>query len=355
MDNLEPTINLLNFDRPSLRTYFIALGEKPFHADQIIQWIHQYGHQTFDQMTNLSKKLREYLIQHAEVKPPQLVQEQISQDGTRKWLLQLEDGQQIETVYIPEKSRGTLCISSQAGCALKCAFCATGQLGCKRNLTVAEIIGQLWFAVRRLSAEQPDRERIITNVVLMGMGEPLLNFDNVIKATQLMMDTFAYGFSKYRVTLSTVGIVPAIDQLSKISDISLAVSLHAPTDEIRDQLIPINRQYPLHALMAACRRYFETDKRRKVTFEYVMLKGINDSPAQAKALVKLLQGIPSKVNLLLFNPVSGVHYEPSTDEAVDAFWAVLTKAGLQTQLRRRRGNDIAAACGQLAGSVSTNK
>ncbi|OGT06017.1 MAG: 23S rRNA (adenine(2503)-C(2))-methyltransferase [Gammaproteobacteria bacterium GWF2_41_13] len=351
MDNLESKINLLNFDRPSLRAYFTELGEKPFHADQIIQWIHQQGHQTFDQMTNLSKKLRDYLIAHAEAKPPQLVQEQISQDETRKWLLELDDKERIETVYIPEKNRGTLCISSQAGCALKCAFCATGQLGCKRNLTVAEIIGQVWFAVRRLSAEQPDRERIITNVVLMGMGEPLLNFDNVIKATGLMMDTFAYGFSKYRVTLSTVGIVPAIDQLSKISDISLAVSLHAPTDEIRHQIIPVNRRYPLSSLMAACRRYFQADKRRKITFEYVMLKGVNDSPSHAKALVKLLEGIPSKVNLLLFNPVSGVDYQPATDEAVDAFWAILTKAGLQTQLRRRRGSDIAAACGQLANRI----
>lgn len=347
---MEPQkINLLDFDRPSLREYFQSLNEKPFHADQVIQWIHQEGITDFQQMTNLSKTLRAYLAKSAEVAPLQPIQHYLSQDGTHKWLFQLSDHKAIETVFIPEEGRGTLCISSQVGCPLGCTFCATGQMGYKRNLTPAEIIGQVWSVIRYLSQSGGRHDHRVTNIVLMGMGEPLLNVDAVLKATRLMTDDLAYGLSKHRVTLSTVGIVPEIKRLSQDSDIALAVSLHAPNDTLRHQLIPISRQYPLKDLIAACKDYFKNDPRRKVTFEYVMLRGVNDRVEQAKELVKLLQGMPCKVNLLLFNSVPFLPYEPSLQEDIEVFQHILVNAGINTRTRRRRGGDIQAACGQLAG------
>ncbi|MGD9152064.1 MAG: 23S rRNA (adenine(2503)-C(2))-methyltransferase RlmN [Gammaproteobacteria bacterium] len=340
VNNYNTKTNLLNFDRTKMREYFAALGEKPFRADQIIKWIHKHGLQNFDQMTNLSKKLRAYLNEHATILPPKIIKQQTSTDGTVKWLLELEDKNHIEMVFIPEKTRGTLCISSQVGCPLKCTFCFTGKLGFKRNLTTAEIIGQVWLAAREFN---------LTNVVLMGMGEPLLNFDNVITATNLIMDDLAYGLSKYRVTLSTAGIAPAIEKLSKTSDIALAVSLHAPNDKLRDQLVPINKKYPLKELIRVCKNYFPTQSRRKISFEYILIKNINDSPEHAKQLVKLLQGVPAKVNLIPCNSKPGSDYQCSAIEDCEIFRNILIKAGIQTIIRKTRGSDIDAACGQLAG------
>lgn len=347
--------NLLNFNRPMLREYFTQLGEKPFHADQVIQWIHQYGYQDFSRMLNLSKKLREYLQEHAEIVAPKIARQLVSVDGTIKWALELSDGNLIEMVFIPEDDRGTLCISSQVGCPLACSFCATGKLGFKRNLTLAEIIGQVWVAVRQLSTKNGMHDRHVTNIVLMGMGEPLLNFDNVVAATELMMDDLSYSFSKYRVTLSTVGIVPQIYKLAEVSEISLAVSLHAPNDELRSQLMPINKQYPLKDLIEACKHFFGDGSRRKVSFEYVMLRGINDQPEHAKQLIKLLEGLPCKVNLIPFNAVGRdnprVVPTCSTPEVILDFRNRLTRAGINTITRKTRGADIQAACGQLAGIV----
>ena len=332
--------NLLNFDRAQMREYFAALGEKPFRADQILKWIHKHGLLSFDQMTNLSKKLRAYLNEHAIILPPKIIKKQISKDKTVKWLLELKDKNHIEMVFIPEKARGTLCISSQVGCPLKCKFCFTGKLGFKRNLTTAEIIGQVWLAAKEFK---------LTNVVLMGMGEPLLNFDNVIIATNLIMDDLTYGLSKYRVTLSTAGIVPEIEKLSKVSDIALAVSLHAPNDKLRDQLVPINKKYPLKKLMHSCKNYFPQKSRRKISFEYILIKNINDKPEHAKQLVKLLQGVPAKVNLIPCNTKPDSDYQCSTIEACEIFRDILIKAGTHTIIRKTRGDDIDAACGQLAG------
>ena len=342
-------INLLNFDRPSLRNYFKSLGEKPFHADQIIQWIHQYGHSDFSQMTNISLSLRQHLSEYATIQLPKITRHQVSSDGTQKWLLELSDNNHIEMVYIPEEGRGTLCVSSQVGCALACQFCATGCLGYTRNLTTAEIIGQVWLAVRELSEENGRHDSHVTNIVLMGMGEPLLNLGNVIPALNLMMDDLAYGRSKYRVTVSTAGIVPAMDELAKQSHVSLAVSLHASNDEIRSQLMPINKKYPLSELILACKRFFPENSRQKISFEYIMIDGVNDSLTHARELVKLLEGLPCKINLIPCNSIPTLSYKSSSPETIEAFRHILRKAGFNIITRKRRGVDIDAACGQLVG------
>jgi 23S rRNA (adenine2503-C2)-methyltransferase len=343
--------NLLGLNRADMQAFFTGMGEKAFRADQVMQWIHRYAVYDFADMTNLSKSLRSKLAEVAEVRLPEVVVDQTSGDGTRKWLLQLESGNCIETVFIPESNRGTLCVSSQIGCALDCRFCSTGKQGFNRNLTTAEIISQLHVADHALG-KTPGGDRVITNVVLMGMGEPLLNFDNVVRAIDIMMDDYAYGLSKRRVTLSTAGVVPALDRLRETSDVSLAVSLHAPDDALRDELVPLNRKYPIKELMAACRRFIEGKNRFHITWEYVMLDGINDSDAHARALVKLLRGIPSKVNLIPFNPFPQSQYRRSPQQRIDRFRDILVQNGLVTITRRTRGDDIDAACGQLAGRVN---
>jgi 23S rRNA (adenine2503-C2)-methyltransferase len=343
-------IDLLNLDRQSLESYFAGLGEKPFRATQVLQWVHQRGVDDFEAMSNLSKALRLRLKESAEIRLPELVMEQGSRDGTRKWLLRLDSGNCIETVFIPEVDRGTLCVSSQVGCSLNCSFCSTARQGFNRNLSAAEIIGQLLVAYRALG-DTPKGERRISNVVLMGMGEPLLNFDNVVTAINVMTDDFAYGLSKRRVTLSTAGVVPMIDRLREANHVGLAVSLHAPDDALRNELVPLNRKYPIAELMAACRRYVEGVPHRKVTFEYVMLDGVNDSPAHARALVRLLEGVPAKVNLIPFNPFPNTGYLCSRPEVIDEFRSIITRAGLVTVTRKTRGDDIDAACGQLVGRV----
>ncbi|MBU0745131.1 MAG: 23S rRNA (adenine(2503)-C(2))-methyltransferase RlmN [Gammaproteobacteria bacterium] len=340
--------NLLNFTCSDLEKFFLDMGEKKYRAPQVIKWIHQIGVTDFALMTNLSLTLRDYLSQHSEVKAPELIKELIAEDGTCKWLMQLEDGHSIETVYIPEGSRGTLCISSQVGCPLGCSFCATGMMGFTRDLTVAEIIGQLWLAVRKLSPDNTTRTHVITNVVFMGMGEPLLNYTNVLKSTELMLDDNAYGLSKYKVTVSTCGLVPEMLLLRDQSEVALAVSLHAPNDELRSSLMPINKKYPLKELIAACNNYFK-DGKRQVTIEYIMLSGVNDKIEHAKQLVKLLSHGRYKVNLIPGNIVTHTDLEPSSQDNIDLFRQVLLDAGINTITRKSRGGDIAAACGQLAG------
>ncbi len=347
---LEPvntkTINLLDFDRKGLEAFFVEIGEKPFRATQLLKWIYQEDIDDFDLMTNLSKSLRAYLHEHCTIATPEIVVEQIATDGTRKWVLQTACGNRVETVFIPEEGRGTLCVSSQVGCALACSFCSTAQQGFNRNLTTAEIIGQLYVAQKRLGAEKR-----ITNVVMMGMGEPLLNFDNVIAAMNLMMDDFVYGLSKRRVTISTSGVVPAMYRLTEVCDVSLAVSLHAVTDELRDELVPINKKYPLQELLAACRDNAKIAPRRKITFEYVMLDGVNDSIQDARGLIKLLKTVPSKLNLIPFNPFPNSPYRCSSSATIERFRVLLNDAGIVTTVRRTRGDDIDAACGQLVGKV----
>jgi 23S rRNA (adenine2503-C2)-methyltransferase len=341
--------NLLEFDRKTLQDFFDRQGEKPYRSTQVLQWIHQYGILDFEEMTNLSKTCRAHLVEQAEIKLPEISTEQISRDGTHKWLLKLHDGNCIETVFIPEDDRGTLCVSSQVGCALNCSFCSTGAMGFSRNLSVAEIIGQVWVAVRQLSHNHKLHDRQITNVVMMGMGEPLLNYDNVLKAMNIMMDDYAYGLSKYRVTLSTSGLVPIMNQLATDSDCALAVSLHAANDELRNTLVPINKKYPLSELMAACKNFFSEHKRRKVTFEYTMLRGVNDTPKDAHQLAHLLADLPCKLNLIPFNPFPNTQYTCSKQEVMLAFRDILMKAGINTTIRKTRGHDIDAACGQLVG------
>lgn len=346
----ETRVNLLNFDHKALQDYFASLGEKPFRATQMLKWIYQFGESDFDQMSNLSKSLRETLKQQAEIRGPEILKQQISDDGTIKWLLSLESGNAIETVFIPEDNRGTLCVSSQIGCALECSFCSTAQQGFNRNLSVAEIIGQVWVANKTMQC-MPRNNRVISNVVLMGMGEPLLNFDNVVSAMSLMMEDNAYGLSKRRVTISTSGVVPALQRLKAVSDVALAVSLHAPNDELRNQLVPLNKKYPIKALLEACRMYIQGEHKRKVTFEYVMLDGINDRPEHARQLAALLKGIPAKVNLIPFNTFPESEYQTSPPQVVEQFRHILMQAGLITITRKTRGDDIDAACGQLAGKV----
>lgn len=344
------TVNLLDLDAGKLAGFFSEIGEKPFRARQLMRWMHHFGEGNFSNMSDLAKNLREKLKETAEIRPPGLLRELDASDGTKKWLLSVGEGNAVETVFIPETGRGTLCISSQAGCALECSFCSTGRQGFNRNLSVAEIIGQLWWANRALGRE-PGGERIISNVVMMGMGEPLLNFENVVTALNLMLDDHAYGLSRRRVTVSTSGVIPAMDRLGERCPVALAVSLHAPNDALRDELVPLNRKYPLADLMAACRRYIEHAPRDFVTFEYVMIDGINDTVSHAKELVKLVKDVPSKFNLIPFNPFPGSGYGRSSDAAIEAFKAVLMESGLIVTTRRTRGDDIDAACGQLAGKV----
>ncbi len=341
---------MLDFDAPGLADWFAEMGEKPFRARQVLRWMHRSGASDFDAMTDLAKSLREKLRSRAEIRPPVLRSDRLSEDGTRKFLFDVGNGNAVETVFIPEEDRGTLCISTQAGCALECAFCATGRQGFHRNLTAAEIIGQLWQAHRALGASA-DGERVISNVVLMGMGEPLANFEHSVTALRLMLDDNAYGLSRRRVTVSTVGLVPAIDRLREECPVALAVSLHAPSDALRDQLLPINRKYPLAELMAACHRYLERAPRDFITFEYIMLDGINDSEAQARELLALTSGLPCKFNLIPFNPFPGVPFRRSRPERLRRFSEVLMNAGVVTTTRKTRGEDINAACGQLAGQV----
>ncbi|MCL2830635.1 MAG: 23S rRNA (adenine(2503)-C(2))-methyltransferase RlmN [Betaproteobacteria bacterium] len=352
--------NLLDFDSIGLHAWFAAQGEKPFRARQVLRWIHRYGESNFTAMTDLAKSLREKLLSSAAVVPPRLISDRYSEDGTRKFLLDVGGGNAVETVFIPEEGRGTLCVSTQAGCALECSFCATGKQGFSRNLGIAEIVGQLWLAERALKApaveagcaggKEPDRA--ISNVVLMGMGEPLANFDNSVAAVRLMLDDNAYGLSRRRVTISTSGLVPAIDRLREECPVALAVSLHAPNDALRDELVPINRKYPLAALLAACNRYLEKAPRDFVTFEYVMIDGVNDSDAHARQLLAIAKEVSCKFNLIPFNPFHGSKYRRSRSERVVRFAEILLSGGVVTTTRKTRGDDIAAACGQLAGQVS---
>lgn len=345
-------VNLLGLDRQGLEAFFTEMGEKAFRASQVLKWIHQFGVEDFEQMTNMSKALRQRLSESAEIRAPEVVLDQGSSDGTHKWVLRLDGGNNIETVFIPDGERGTLCVSSQVGCALECSFCSTGQQGFNRNLSSAEIVGQLRAAYQYFGATHRN-ERIITNVVLMGMGEPLLNFDNVVAAMNVMTDDDAYGLSKRRVTLSTSGVVPAMDRLAEVSDVSLAVSLHAPNDELRNELVPLNKKYPISELMAACKRYaFAGSGKRKITFEYVMLEGVNDTPEHARQLIRILKGVPAKVNLIPFNPFPRSQYRRSSEAAITRFWEILMAAGITTVTRRTRGDDIDAACGQLVGKVT---
>ena len=344
------TPNLFDHDRDDLERLFVAMGERRFRATQLLKWLYHEGVTDFAAMSNLSKALRARLAIDTRLSLPQIVSRQQSADGTIKWLLRLAGGNCIETVFIPEPGRGTLCVSSQVGCILDCTFCATAQQGFNRNLSVAEIIGQLWLANRALGDDENGR-RQITNVVLMGMGEPLYNFRNVVKAMRLMQDDFAFGLSKRRVTLSTSGVVPALYKLAEVSDVSLAVSLHAPTDALRDQLVPLNRRYPINELLAACRHYIRGKQPRRITWEYVMLDGVNDSPEHARRLADLLGDLPSKVNLIPFNPFPGSRYRCSPAPIIDRFRQLLLARGLVTVTRKTRGQDIAAACGQLAGQV----
>ena len=340
--------NLLDFDLAGLQAFFAGLGEKPFRATQLLKWIYQEGETDFAAMTNLSKALRARLAEECEIRGPEVAQDQQSSDGSRKWLFRLADGNCIETVFIPEKDRGTLCVSSQVGCALNCSFCSTAQQGFNRNLSTAEIIGQVWLA-NRLLVPHYGGERAVTNVVMMGMGEPLLNLEAVIPAMRIMLDDNAYGLSKRRVTLSTSGVLPGLEQLSAQCDVALAVSLHAPNDELRNELVPLNRKYPIRDLLEACWRYVDREGRRRVTFEYVLLDGVNDSDAHARELVKLLRHKPAKVNLIPFNPFPRTRYKRSSEARIDRFFEILAQANITTITRRTRGDDIAAACGQLAG------
>lgn len=348
--DLNKQINLLDLDRQSMEAYFTNMGEKPFRAGQVLKWIYQYGITDFSEMTTLSKSLRKKLSNIAIIELPEIISDQISKDGTRKWLLKLDTKNSIETVYIPEKDRGTLCVSSQVGCAIDCTFCSTGKQGFNRNLSCGEIIGQLLIANRSLGVYE-HKNRTISNIVMMGMGEPMLNYDNVISAMSLMTEDNAFGLSRKRVTLSTSGLVPAIDKLAKSSNVSLAISLHAANDELRNKLVPINKSYPLAELMAACKRYAKTQSGGTITFEYVMLDGVNDSEAEARMLVKLMNGIPAKVNLIPFNPFPGTDYKCSNTVTINKFRDILIKGGLFTITRKTRGEDIDAACGQLVGKV----
>jgi len=344
-------VNLLSLTRQDMEAFFAEMGEKAFRASQVMKWIYQFGVDDYDQMTNLSKALRERLKEVAEIRLPEVVQDMPSRDGTRKWLLKVDETNHIEMVYIPDKERTTLCVSSQVGCTLACSFCSTARQGFNRNLSTAEIVGQVALATRIIGLPENKGERVITNVVMMGMGEPLMNLDSVVKAMELMKDDLAFGISKRRVTLSTAGVVPGLDELRERSDVSLAVSLHAPNDELRDQLVPVNKKYPIKELLAACKRYVEGKPHNRVTFEYVMLAGINDTPEHARQLVKILRGVPSKVNLIPFNPFPGSPYECSSLEVINAFRDIIMEAGIITVTRKTRGDDIAAACGQLAGKV----
>lgn len=342
--------NLVGLDRAGLEAFFAGLGEKPYRARQLLQWIHQRGVTDFALMSDLSRALRERLQALAEITPPRVIREQISDDGTVKWLLSERGGSAIETVFIPEETRGTLCISSQVGCMLNCTFCSTATQGFKRNLDAAEIIGQVWFAVQSLASDRLG-QRCVTNIVFMGMGEPLLNLGAVKPTLSLLRDDLAYGVAARRVTISTAGVVPGIEDLSSGEEFALAVSLHAPDDELRSRLVPLNRKYPLKELMAACHRYVRARARRSITFEYTMIDGVNDEYRHARGLVRLLNSLPCKINLIPFNPFPGTPFRPSTAAAIYEFQAVTRAAGIITTVRKTRGDDIDAACGQLVGKL----
>jgi 23S rRNA (adenine2503-C2)-methyltransferase len=350
------SVNLLNFDKQQLTDYFESIGEKPFRAKQLMRWMHQFGVVDFEQMTDIAKPLREKLARETSITPPSVQIEQISNDGTRKWLVDTGAGNGVETVFIPEDARGTLCISSQVGCALECTFCSTGRQGFNRNLNVSEIIGQLWLANQSLRKDADygllaKDDRIISNVVMMGMGEPLANYTNVVTALHIMLDDTAYGLSRRRVTVSTSGMVPAMDKLREDCPVALAVSLHAPNDGLRDEIVPINKKYPIARLMEACQRYLEKAPRDFVTFEYVMLDGVNDTLTHAKQLLEIVKDVPCKFNLIPFNPFPESGYGTSTPDNIRRFRDVLMQAGHVVTTRKTRGDDIDAACGQLAGKV----
>ncbi|PVZ85438.1 bifunctional tRNA (adenosine(37)-C2)-methyltransferase TrmG/ribosomal RNA large subunit methyltransferase RlmN [Serratia sp. S1B] len=345
-------INLLDLNRQQLREFFINMGEKPFRADQVMKWMYHYCSDDFEQMTDINKVLRNKLQSVAEIRAPEVAVEQRSADGTIKWALKVGD-QQVETVYIPEADRATLCVSSQVGCALECKFCSTAQQGFNRNLRVSEIIGQVWRAAKIIGAQKVTGQRPITNVVMMGMGEPLLNLNNVVPAMEIMLDDFGFGLSKRRVTLSTSGVVPALDKLGDMIDVALAISLHAPNDTIRDEIVPINRKYNIDAFLAAVRRYLAKSNANqgRVTVEYVLLDHINDSTDDAHQLAKVLKDTPCKINLIPWNPFPGAPFGRSSNSRVDRFSKVLMEYGFTTIVRKTRGDDIDAACGQLAGEV----
>jgi len=343
-------VNLLNYTLPKLEQFFLTLGEQKFRARQVFRWIHVYGAANFAEMTDIAKNLRAKLEQVAVIEAPQLVAEHIASDGTRKWALEVKGGNKIEAVFIPEIGRGTLCVSSQVGCALECQFCSTARQGFNRNLTSGEIVGQLWWANRRLG-HNPKGDKLITNVVMMGMGEPLANYEPVIDAMQIMLDDNAYNLSKRKLTLSTSGMVPKIDSLAKDCPVSLAISLHASNDEIRSKIIPLNKKYPLKELIAACQRYLVSSPKNYITFEYVMLKDVNDQLAHAEELTDLLAGVACKFNLIPFNPFPNSGFESSSANQIHRFQKILQDAGYVTTVRKTRGEDIDAACGQLVGKV----
>ena len=352
-DASKVAVNLMGLTRSQMEQFFEGMGEKRFRAQQVLKWIHHAGITQIEEMSNLGKALREKLMLVAEVRPPEIVSQQDSSDGTRKWAIRVDGGGLVETVLIPAGNRATLCVSSQVGCSLDCSFCSTGKQGFQRDLSAAEIIGQVWVAIKSYDAFQSGNERVVTNVVMMGMGEPLLNFDNVVSAMELMMEDLAYGLSKRRVTLSTSGVVPALDRLAEVSEVSLAVSLHAPNDELRNELVPINRKYPIELLLESCRNYMaaQRDKSRVVTVEYTLIAGVNDHPEQARELANLLRDFPCKINLIPFNPFSLSDYRRPSGNAVSRFWQVLVDAGYIVTIRTTRGDDISAACGQLVGDV----
>jgi 23S rRNA (adenine2503-C2)-methyltransferase len=356
--NTETRVNLFDLDRAGLEQFFDSIGEKKFRAHQIMKWIHHRYVTEFAEMTDLGKALRSKLEERAVVHVPQVLFDKISDDGTQKWLLGMDPRNAIETVYIPEKNRGTLCVSSQVGCALNCQFCSTATQGFNRNLSTAEIIGQVWVAARALG-NIPHQQRRLTNVVMMGMGEPLANFDNVVRAMSIMRDDLGYGLANKRVTLSTAGMVPQIDKLAEVADVSLAVSLHAPFDELRTELVPLNRKYPINELMAACVRYAKRKKGTSVTFEYTLMKGVNDGPEHARGLAKLMRQFDNavqmkdaaKVNLIPFNPFPGTRFERPEESSIREFQTLMMESKVLTMVRRTRGDDIDAACGQLKGQV----
>lgn len=345
--------NYLGYTQADWLGLLAEQGHKPFHAQQIMKWIHHRFVSDFSEMTDISKSLREFLAATGEVREPAVHEEFVSTDGTRKWLIRSTSGSLFETVFIPEDNRGTLCVSSQVGCALDCSFCSTGKQGFNSDLTTAEIVGQLRIALRRLAEVYPDRTRTVTNVVMMGMGEPLLNVDNVLPSVELMMDDLGYGISKRKVTVSTSGVIPGIQKLIDTTDVSLAISLHAPNDELRDVLVPINRKYPIRELLDICKTYARNlGDKRVITVEYTLMDGINDKPEQALELSRLLQGFPCKINLIPFNPFPGTEYRRPTNQAVRGFQERLVKDGYSVTVRTTRGDDIQAACGQLVGQVA---
>ena len=346
-------VNLLGLSRPQMEEFFLTMGEKKFRAQQVLKWIHHHQADSFEQMTDVGKALRQRLSEVAEIRGPEVTHESISRDGTRKWVFEMDNGGAVETVFIPDGRRGTLCVSSQVGCAVDCSFCSTGKQGFQRDMTSAEIIGQVWQASRAFGPRRNLGQHPITNVVMMGMGEPLLNYDKVLTAMRIMKDDLGYGIGKKRITVSTSGVIPKMNQLSEDLDVSLAVSLHAPNDELRNQLVPLNRKYPLKDLMAACKSYSKniTHRHNTITMEYVMLRDVNDKPEHARQLVKLLNGIPVKVNLIPFNPFPHAGYERSRKNDILEFHKYLNDNGVMTTVRTTRGDDIDAACGQLVGQV----